>query len=222
MEPNHNGNRKRQSVERANLNFPYFEFQSPFHPILIPASQSSTLHMQNGFQTPFFDLMMPHCLPINTRQFYHEFGILIIHNTRSIAPIPIHLYLKSSSPNLQLVRFYLGKYADRAAEVSIWGLDSFLGQDMARKVHFIYRLWATLAGLCQPIHLNGCVMILSNDQLWDVVFILLSLSPESEWVQVFALVRIYTTSDSWTLLDMIFLYTAMIEFEFIISQVLRF
>jgi hypothetical protein len=129
--------------------------------------------------------------------------------TRSIAPI---------DPSLSQVK--LTELTARA--VFIWGENMQLEQ---RKITFHIQAMNNSMGICQPIRLNGYVMILSNDQLWEVIVHLVRPQSNPEWVKIFnSLVR-FTQVPQTYILDITkydFLYTAMIEFDFLISRVLRF
>jgi hypothetical protein len=144
--------------------------------------------------------------------------------TRSIAPI---------DPSISQVK--LTELTARA--VFIWGENMQIEQQKSpyevlswaryilRRITFHIQAMNNSMGLCQPIHLNGYVMILSNDQLWDVIVHLVRPQSTPEWIKVFNSLVKFTQLPQTYILDITrydFLYTAMIEFEFLISRVLRF
>ncbi len=196
----------------------------------IPLSNSpllprSPLHIQQDFNRPnSFD---PDDIPLFADQQSSILPRVRDSNftiTRSIAPI---------DPSLSQVK--LTELTARA--VFIWGENMQLEQQKSpyevlswaryiqRKITFHIQAMNNSMGICQPILLNGYVMILKNDQLWEVIVHLVRPQSNPEWVKIFNSLVKFTQVPQTYILDITkydCLYTAMIEFDFLISRVLRF
>jgi hypothetical protein len=144
--------------------------------------------------------------------------------TRSIAPID------PSSSQVKLTEL-------TAKAVFIWGENMQMEQQKApyevlswaryinRKITFHIQAMNNALGLCNTIHLQGYIIILSNDQLWDVIVQLVRPQSTPEWVKTFNSMVRFTQVPQTYILDITkydFLYSAMIEFEFLINRVIRF
>ncbi len=190
-----------------------------------PLLPKSPLHNQQDFNRPnSFD---PDDIPLFADQQSSILPRVRDSNftiTRSIAPI---------DPSLSQVK--LTELTARA--VFIWGENMQLEQQKSpyevlswaryiqRRITFHIQAMNNSMGICQPIRLNGYVMILSNDQLWEVIVHLVRPQSNPEWVKIFNSLVKFTQVPQTYILDITkydFLYTAMIEFDFLISRVLRF